>query len=212
MSEQKQDELIPFMLPNGIQVMLGHLRQKDYESLDNWVRQRYMSNVKSVTEGLPAYEKQEFLKVALTEASKMTFQFGEGQNILLSSTYGVCRMSYQTIRNPQMSFEEFHEMLFPEGFLNEQGVETMAEMTAALYGQGKSLDQMVAEKQERDREEEIDNAIVSLASDATSKISEVIKDFATRAQQPQETQQPLPPPKQKGKTKEKGKGGSSALF
>jgi len=132
MSEEKQVDprtvAHPFTLPNGTPVILKHITAKDYEELDVWVRQQYMKNVTLATDGMNAVEKQELLMAALAYCAKLTFQYGDGRDILFGSAYGMSRLMYQMIQNPPFTFEQFRDMLFPEGFVNVEGMDLLGKM------------------------------------------------------------------------------------
>lgn len=118
----------PFTLPNGTAITLKHITQKDYEELDKWVRQQYMKNVTEATRYLNVVEKQEFLLAALGKAAKLTFQWGEGRDILFGSCYGMARLMYQMVQNPPFAFDAFRDMLYPDGFITLEGITLLGDM------------------------------------------------------------------------------------
>jgi hypothetical protein len=125
---------VPFTLPNGQVVNLYPLTERDYNEIDSWIKHRYMENVVDSCKMLPREEREQLMKVALEEASALTFQHGQGNRILLSSTLGVTRLAYQLIRKgTTFSFDEFHNILFPEGFLTVEGTEALNEMLSSVY-------------------------------------------------------------------------------
>ena len=125
---------VPFTLPNGTVVQLFPLTERDYNEIDAWIKHQYMENVVSACERLPREERAQLMKVALEEAAALTFQHGHGNKILLSSTYGVSRLAYQLIRKgTSMTFDEFHRVLFPDGFLTVEGTEAMNRMLTSVY-------------------------------------------------------------------------------
>jgi len=123
-----RDVAHPFTLPNGTHLLLKHITQKDFEDLDVWVRQQYMKNTNQATEGMNVVEKQEFRLAALAYAATLTFQYGEGRDILYGSAWGMARLMYQMIQNPPFSFDEFKVMLYPDGYVNPEGTELLGRM------------------------------------------------------------------------------------
>jgi hypothetical protein len=125
---------VPFTLPNGQVVSLYPLTERDYNEIDSWIKHRYMENVVDSCNMLPREEREQLMKVALEEASALTFQHGQGHRILLSSTLGITRLAYQLIRKgTTFSFDEFHNILFPDGFLTVEGTEALNEMLSSVY-------------------------------------------------------------------------------
>lgn len=127
------DKAVAYKLPNGQEILLKPLVMEDYESLNKWVRDQYMENVTKACAGLNPIEKREFLLAALSHASTMTFQFGDGYDILMGSVFGLSRLVYQLIDRPSMSFENFNKSLFPNGFIDFAGVTVVNEMLDAAY-------------------------------------------------------------------------------
>jgi hypothetical protein len=139
---------VPFTLPNGQVVNLYPLTERDYNEIDSWIKHRYMENVVDSCKMLPREEREDLMKVALQEASALTFQHGHGNKILLSSTLGVTRLAYQLIRKgTTFSFDEFHNILFPEGFLTVEGTEALNEMLSSVY---RALPQVSEKKKEEE--------------------------------------------------------------
>jgi hypothetical protein len=125
---------VPYTLPNGQVVNLYPLTERDYNEIDSWIKHRYMENVVESCKMLPRDEREQLMKVALQEAAKLTFQHGHGHEILISSTLGITRLAYQLIRKgTTFSFDEFHNILFPDGFLTEVGVDALNEMLSSVY-------------------------------------------------------------------------------
>jgi hypothetical protein len=125
---------VPFTLPNGMAVTLHPLTERDYTEIDSWIKHLYMENVVMACSKLPREEREQLMKVALEEAAALTFQHGQGNKILLSSTFGVSRLAYQLIRKgTDISFDEFHTILFPDGFLTTEGTEALNNMLTSVY-------------------------------------------------------------------------------
>lgn len=125
---------VPFTLPNGTVVNLHPLTERDYNEIDAWIKHQYMENVVSACNRLPREEREQLMKVALEEAAALTFQHGQGNKILLSSTFGVSRLAYQLIRKgTTMTFDEFHSVLFPDGFLTVAGTQALNNMLTSVY-------------------------------------------------------------------------------
>jgi len=125
---------VPYTLPNGQTVNLYPLTERDYNEIDGWIKHRYMENVVESCKMLPRDERESLMKIALEEASALTFQNGHGNKILLSSTFGVTRLAYQLIRKgTTFSFDEFHNILFPNGFLTVEGTNALNEMLLSVY-------------------------------------------------------------------------------
>ena len=125
---------VPFTLPNGTVVTIYPLTERDYNEIDAWIKHQYMTNVVSACNMLPREEREQLMKVALEEAAALTFQHGQGNKILLSSTFGVSRLAYQLIRQgTSMTFDEFHKVLFPDGFLTIEGTKALNDMLTSVY-------------------------------------------------------------------------------
>jgi hypothetical protein len=125
---------VSYTLPNGQVVNIYPLTERDYNEIDGWIKHRYMENVVDSCKMLPRDEREQLMKVALEEASALTFQHGHGNKILLSSTLGVTRLAYQLIRKgTTFSFDEFHNILFPDGFLTVEGTEALNDMLSSVY-------------------------------------------------------------------------------
>jgi hypothetical protein len=125
---------VPFTMPDGTGVTLFPLTERDHNEIDAWIKHQYMENVVSACNMLPREEREQLMKVALEEAATLTFQHGQGNKILLSSTFGVARLAYQLIKKgTSMTFEEFHHLLFPEGYLTVQGSEALNNMLTSVY-------------------------------------------------------------------------------
>jgi len=125
---------VPFTLPNGTVVTIYPLTERDYNEIDAWIKHQYMENVVSACGMLPREEREQLMKVALEEAAALTFQHGQGNKILLSSTFGVSRLAYQLIRQgTSMTFDEFHKVLFPGGFLTIEGTKALNDMLTSVY-------------------------------------------------------------------------------
>ena len=143
---------VPFTLPNGMAVQLYPLTERDYTEIDAWIKHQYMENVVSACNRLPREEREQLMKVALEEAAALTFQHGHGNKILLSSTHGVTRLAYQLIRKgTSMTFDEFHRILFPEGFLTVEGTEALNNMLTSVYREIPSRKQNPKSKKKRRR-------------------------------------------------------------
>lgn len=132
-SKEILNKRVPFNLLGKTDLLLRPLGRADYDALNQWVKKQYMANVKEATSALDPTEKQEFLLAALSQASKLTFQYGDGREILMESAYGLSRLAYQLIDKPMFSFEEFNGMLFPDTFLNLEGMTAIAEMIETTY-------------------------------------------------------------------------------
>lgn len=123
----------PFTLPNGQAVLLRVLRRADYDSLNQWIRTEYLRGVSEAVNGLDPVSRQELLLAAISHAAQLSFQFGEGSNILLNSAYGLTRMIYQLIDNPPLTFEGFHKLMFPDEFINIDGLSCLTQMMTTAY-------------------------------------------------------------------------------
>ena len=156
----------PFTLPDGTPVILKHITHKDFEELDVWVRQQFMKNAADATRYMNVVEKQEFMIAALAHAAKLTFQYGDGRDILYGSAYGMARLMYQMIQNPPMSFEQFKTMLYPEGFVTPEGTDLLGKMLS-LTNTGEiqpDIDTLVEKIMELNATQE-DGTINEIASD-----------------------------------------------
>lgn len=129
-----QAKRISFELPSGQAVLLKPLKREDYEELNKWVRKQYLENVREACIGLNPAEKQDLLEAALSHAAKLSFQHGDGREILLESAYGLARLVYQMIYKPEMSFDRFNSVLFPDGFMTVEGMDTLSAMLETGYG------------------------------------------------------------------------------
>lgn len=122
-----------YTLPNGQTVLLRVLRRADYDALNQWIRTEYLRGVSEAVRGLDPVSRQELLLAAISHAAQLSFQFGEGSDILLNSAFGLGRMVYQLIDNPPMPFDAFYTMLFPDEFINVDGLSCLTQMMTTAY-------------------------------------------------------------------------------
>ena len=93
-----------------------------------------MENVREACIGLGESEKMELRLAALSRAATLTFQEGEGRDILLSDIQGFARLGYQLIDNPALTFDEYFKIIYPDGILTEDGLKNIIDMMNAAYG------------------------------------------------------------------------------
>ena len=105
----------PFTLPDGTNVLVRE-------------------NVREAWLGLGEQEKMELRLAALSRAATLTFQEGEGRDILLSDIQGFARLGYQLIDNPGLTFDEYFKIIYPDGVLTEEGLKNIIDMMNAAYG------------------------------------------------------------------------------
>jgi hypothetical protein len=123
-----------FKLPNGTEITLRVPLAKDIESLDKWFRQTYIQQANETVKMLPDTVQKQFMLDVLDKAMILSTQFGDGRNMLFANVYGAARFLYSHIaEQDKMTFEQFHEILFPGGFLVDEGQIAFADMLRLLY-------------------------------------------------------------------------------
>ena len=124
----------PFTLPDGTNVLVRAYGVEDHTAVNRWIRLKYMENVREACIGLGEQEKMELRLAALSRAATLTFQEGEGRDILLSDIQGFARLGYQLIDNPTLTFDEYFKTIYPDGILTEDGLKNIIDMMNAAYG------------------------------------------------------------------------------
>jgi len=120
--------------PNGVELNISQFTATDIEEIDNWIKSQYLERAAVATKHLPATQQNLFLQGALNNAMKLTFQFGDGRQMIFSNIYGITRLTYQAIRSPKMTFTEYHTLLFPNDILNDEGVNFLIQFYTQLEG------------------------------------------------------------------------------
>ena len=123
----------PFTLLNGTAVLVKAYGPRDYEELNRWVRKKYMENVREACIGLDEQEKLELRLAALSKAARLTFQEGEGRDIVLSDIQGFARLGYQLIVDTGLTFDEYFKIIYPDGILTEDGLKSIIDMMNVAY-------------------------------------------------------------------------------
>jgi hypothetical protein len=135
--------MIKFTLPNKSVVMLRLPLAKDVENLDKWLRLQYMQQANEVMKMLPDGVQKEYMLDVMEKAMILSSQFSPGRDMLFANVYGVTRFVYSHIQeNTTMTFEQFHEILFPDGFLVEEGQVALADMLRLAYPDNVELQQV----------------------------------------------------------------------
>ena len=124
----------PFTLPDGTNVLVRAYGVEDHTAVNRWIRLKYMENVREACIGLGESEKMELRLAALSRAATLTFQEGEGRDILLSDIQGFARLGYQLIDNPALTFDEYFKIIYPDGVLTEEGLKNIIDMMNVAYG------------------------------------------------------------------------------
>ena len=124
----------PFTLPDGTAVLVRAYGVDDHTAVNRWIRLKYRENVREACLGLDEQEKMELRLAALSRAATLTFQEGEGRDILLSDIQGFARLGYQLIDNPGLTFDEYFKIIYPDGILTEDGLKNIIDMMNAAYG------------------------------------------------------------------------------
>ena len=123
-----------FKLPNGTEVTLRLPLAKDIESLDKWFRQTYIQQANETVKMLPDTVQKQFMLDILDKAMILSTQFGDGRHMLFANIYGAARFLYSHIaEQDKMTFEQFHDILYPGGFIAEEGQVAFADMLRVLY-------------------------------------------------------------------------------
>lgn len=133
LTEEIMNKKSSYTLPNGQCVLLKILNRADYDSINQWIQKEYMKNVTEAVYGLDPISRQELLLAALDKAASLSFQFGNGKDILLGSAYGLTRLVYQLIDNPPFTFDAFNQLVFPQTFLTVDGLMTITQMLRTAY-------------------------------------------------------------------------------
>ena len=133
-----------FKLPNGTEITLRLPLAKDIENLDKWFRQTYIQQANETVKMLPDSVQKQFMLDVLDKAMILSTQFGDGRQMLFANVYGAARFLYSHIaEQDKMSFEQFHEILYPGGFIVEAGQVAFADMLLVLYPDDRQMQKVV---------------------------------------------------------------------
>ena len=123
-----------FKLPNDLEITLRQPLVKDVESLDKWLRQIYTQQANDTVKMLPDTVQKQFMLDVLDKAMMLSSQFGDGRSMLFANVYGTVRFMYSHIaESDTLTFEQFHEILFKDGFIVDAGVNALADMLRMMY-------------------------------------------------------------------------------
>jgi hypothetical protein len=110
-----------FKLKTGEQFLARPLTEKDNCELEDWVRRQYLSNTRRALQGMPAAEREEFMRLALDECQKLSIRYGIGQTWLVETIKGLVRLSFQFIKkDTSLTEEEWSNKFFPEGIVDQE--------------------------------------------------------------------------------------------
>lgn len=123
----------PFTLPDGTAVLVRPYDSKDIEAMNRWVKKKYLENVRDVCYGLDEQTQLELRLAALNNAAKLTFQHGDGRDIVMGDIRGFAQLGYLLIENPPFSPEEYFKKLYPDEVLTEDGLKNLLEMMGVAY-------------------------------------------------------------------------------
>jgi hypothetical protein len=124
-----------FHLSDKHDVTLRLQTATDIESLDKWLRQTYTQQASETVKLLPDTVQKQFMLDVLDKAMMLSSQFGDGRSMLFANIYGTARFVYSHLAEQNtLTFERFHDILFPEGFLLESGQIALGEMLRLIYG------------------------------------------------------------------------------
>ena len=123
-----------YTLPNGREINLRTPTVKDVDSIDSWLRQTYINQANETVKLLPDTVQKSFMLDVLDKAMILSTQFGDGRSMMFANVYGAARFVYSHIAEQDiMTFEEFHGILYPEGFMIESGTNALIAMLGILY-------------------------------------------------------------------------------
>jgi hypothetical protein len=126
--------MTPYTLSNNQVVNLRPHFAKDIESIDSWVRNLYIQQANNTVKLLPDTVQKSFMLDVLDKAMMLTTQFGDGRSMLFANVYGTARFIYSHIaEQDSITFEQFHEMVYPDGFVVDSGTKALIEMLQILY-------------------------------------------------------------------------------
>jgi hypothetical protein len=123
----------------GRQFLFTELVDNDHDTLNQWVRGRYLQTVRSsFLPDTPASEKQFELSLAHRTASGMTWMDSVGSKMMLSLDGVAMLMFVSTRRNhPKETFESLREMLYDraaEAKLNPKAHQEINQGVASVNG------------------------------------------------------------------------------
>ena len=104
-----------------------------FDELSTWIRKRYMKNIRKVSEILTKAERDAVICRTATEVAVMSSRTEEGLRVLFESVHGYAGLVYGLLDNPDMTFEEFDELLFGEENYSD-GLSAVNDMFYAIYG------------------------------------------------------------------------------
>ena len=124
----------PYTLSNGREINLRTPTVKDVDSIDSWLRQTYINQANETVKLLPDTVQKSFMLDVLDKAMILSTQFGDGRSMMFANVYGAARFVYSHVAEQDtMTFEEFHDILYPDGFMVETGTNALIAMLGVLY-------------------------------------------------------------------------------
>jgi hypothetical protein len=111
-------------LKSGETFIATPLTEKDQCELEDWARRVYLDNTRRAVKELPAADRDEYMRLALDECQKISIRYGLGQEWLVGTVKGLCRLSYQFIKkNCNLTAEQWEKKFFPEGIVDHENME-----------------------------------------------------------------------------------------
>jgi len=121
-------------MPNGTELEISPLTSQNIHELDEWLKAMYLEEAAKVVKYLSPDQQNAFLQARMDKAMILTCLFGEGRQILFSNVYGLARFTYQAVRAPQMTFEQYHTLLFPDDLMNDAGLDFLVNLFKQIDG------------------------------------------------------------------------------
>lgn len=125
----------PFTLLDGTAVLVRPYSTDDLEALNRWVKKKYLENVREACIGLDEAEQLELRIAALDKAARLSFQYGDGREIMMDDIQGFAYLGYLLIENPGFSFDDYFHKLYPDGALSKDGLTNLITMMGVAYGE-----------------------------------------------------------------------------
>lgn len=119
----------------GVTYMFAPLTDRDSDEIDNWLRGEYIRGARaSLDENTPAQEREEILRIAIRDASRLSYMTGEGAR-MIASFRGIFRVIWQGLRReqPNLSFDEFRDRMSKLKEKDEQSLSDDVDATLAVF-------------------------------------------------------------------------------
>lgn len=128
-------EIVDFELPNGKIVVIGPLKQENFENISKWIRLRYLQNVRSVISEFSPKEQEAIISRAVKDAALMSVRTEDGLEVLYESVHGYARLCYEMIQSPTITFDDFEGIIFPDESDYSKYIGVLNDMFFAVYNE-----------------------------------------------------------------------------